>query len=100
MRAIQGNLTKARELVEQLLRRERKKRDIVVRPACYQVTCSLHHQGGVVGDLAPSTGMLPGLPACSGCLACWASGVVVMDPDEPHCKLGPIRNLSTCRPVT
>ena len=33
MRAIQGNLTKARELVEQLLRRERKKRDIVVRAA-------------------------------------------------------------------
>ena len=33
MRAIQGNLTKARELVEQLLRRERKKRDIVVRCA-------------------------------------------------------------------
>ena len=31
MRAIQGNLSKARELVEQLLRRERKKRDIVVR---------------------------------------------------------------------
>lgn len=31
MRLIQTNLSKARELVEQLLRRERKKRDIVVR---------------------------------------------------------------------
>jgi hypothetical protein len=33
MRAIQTNLSKARELVEQLLRRERKKRDTVVRRA-------------------------------------------------------------------
>lgn len=100
MRAIQGNLTKARELVEQLLRRERKKRDIVVRAATGPPSdmqrrpgqCSMQHDFWQFRDQTPRTGHAA-KPAC----LLWIFWIGIVEADESRCNVESCCDLPTYR---